>query len=79
MSSEMRADCQAEMCKDTDVHARLIYSEAYLCSVLDVIFFWRKNIEQSRSANSGKNCRCRSPTENLIRPRCVTRSVGLFA
>lgn len=32
------------MCKDTDVHARLIYSEAYLWSVLDVIFFWGKDI-----------------------------------
>lgn len=32
------------MCKDTDVPARLIYSEAYLWSVLDVIFFWGKNI-----------------------------------
>lgn len=26
------------MCEDADVHARLIYSEVYLCSLLDVIF-----------------------------------------
>lgn len=32
------------MGKDTDGHARLIYSEAYLCSLLGAIFFWRKNI-----------------------------------
>lgn len=49
MSSEMRTDCQAESIignnasKHTDVHARLIYSEAYLWSV-DVIFFWGKDV-----------------------------------
>lgn len=32
------------MCKDTDLHARLIYSEAYLCSLLDVIFVQGKSI-----------------------------------
>lgn len=46
----MRTDCQAESIlgnvKDTDVHARLIYSGAYLWSVLDVIFFWGKSINK---------------------------------